>query len=356
MVFSTSLSARGQHVRLAWRGALLLIPLSMPLYLLSGTLRDWILWAVYSALTLRLYALERRGWMAARLPHMALLIYFLLSLGTTVWFSLDPSGFSARLHLGVLGYGILAFGICLGASVLFGRLGALTVTPLALLALTRQTSEPTWSFAAFLLLIGTGMGLELYRLHNHLEQTSRRLERMALIDSLTTLGNRRALSLRFAELWHSKTGLCVTMWDLNDLKSLNDLRGHAAGDLYLARFAEVLGQHSSATDAFFRTGGDEFVGLHHGPGAVALLVDAVRERFPSVAAGWARVDRRARAQSLEKQGLEKRAHTEGDFAERSLEEALTEADKMLYMDKQFMKSIPSSERLKLAQRVLEDQV
>lgn len=345
MVSSTSLSARGQHVRLAWRGALLLIPLSIPLYILSGTLRDWLLWAVYSALTLRLYALERRGWMASRLPHMALLVYFLLSLTTTVWFSLDPFGFSNRLHLGVLGFGILGFGVCLGASVLFGRLGALCILPLALLALTRQMSEPTWSFAAFLLVIGTGLGLELYRLHSHLERTASRLERMALVDSLTTLGNRRALSLSFAQVWQGSAGLCVTMWDLNDLKSLNDLRGHAAGDRYLERFAEVLRQHSSATDQFFRTGGDEFVGLHHGPGAVAVQVDSVRERFPSVAAGWARVSR-----------FEKRMHGENRSTERSLEEALTEADKMLYMDKQFMKSAPSSERLKLAQKVLEDQV
>ena len=142
MVSSTSLSARGQHVRLAWRGALLLIPLSIPLYILSGTLRDWLLWAVYSALTLRLYALERRGWMASRLPHMALLVYFLLSLTTTVWFSLDPFGFSNRLHLGVLGFGILGFGVCLGASVLFGRLGALCILPLALLASRMDCSVP----------------------------------------------------------------------------------------------------------------------------------------------------------------------------------------------------------------------
>ena len=49
------------------------------------------------------------------------------------------------------------------------------------------------------------------------------------------------------------------MLDLDDLKGINDLHGHAAGDVALKIFAERLMAATRGSDLATRIGGDEFV-------------------------------------------------------------------------------------------------
>ena len=50
----------------------------------------------------------------------------------------------------------------------------------------------------------------------------------------------------------------VMVCDLDNFKQINDRYGHATGDLVLARFADILREHTRDTDIAIRLGGDEF--------------------------------------------------------------------------------------------------
>ena len=91
------------------------------------------------------------------------------------------------------------------------------------------------------------------------------LREAALTDSLTDLGNRRAMELagRAAVASALRTGseLSVAVFDLDGLKTINDTDGHAAGDKALAGLSASLRVALRQTDQLFRIGGDEFVAL-----------------------------------------------------------------------------------------------
>ncbi len=90
-----------------------------------------------------------------------------------------------------------------------------------------------------------------------------RLAAMAYRDELTGLRNRRHFTERLAEeISRSRrhdTAFSIISVDVNDFKTLNDSRGHAAGDLALARVARFLVLMTRAEDVCCRVGGDEFI-------------------------------------------------------------------------------------------------
>jgi diguanylate cyclase (GGDEF)-like protein len=103
--------------------------------------------------------------------------------------------------------------------------------------------------------------------------------RLARVDQLTHLANRRALDELFAL---PRTGtLVLAIGDLDRFKQINDRHGHLAGDACLAAVARVLSESSRAGDQVFRWGGDEFAVLLPGAtedearGVIARLEAAV---------------------------------------------------------------------------------
>lgn len=84
------------------------------------------------------------------------------------------------------------------------------------------------------------------------------LERQALIDSLTGLGNTRLLSSKKAEI--TENGGLVIMLDLDNFKQVNDTLGHHVGDLVLKEMGEKISQFADEFNSVdcFRLGGDEF--------------------------------------------------------------------------------------------------
>jgi diguanylate cyclase (GGDEF)-like protein len=81
-----------------------------------------------------------------------------------------------------------------------------------------------------------------------------RLNRLASLDTLTGLRNRRGLDTLIGE----NPDCALMVCDLDDFKRINDRHGHETGDLVLARFAEILLEHTRAADIAIRLGGDEF--------------------------------------------------------------------------------------------------
>lgn len=101
------------------------------------------------------------------------------------------------------------------------------------------------------------------------------LQSQAQLDTLTGLGNRKALdkvlhhTLALASATRSATPDTqdyVLLLDLDGFKPINDTYGHAAGDAVLQAVAQRLRQSMRECDAVLRLGGDEFVIiLHAGP-------------------------------------------------------------------------------------------
>jgi diguanylate cyclase (GGDEF)-like protein len=143
------------------------------------------------------------------------------------------------------------------------------------------------------------IGILARSLSPHLENARRYEEavRTSRIDSLTGLGNRRALDETLeAELArHQRYGtrLTLTLVDLDGFKAINDTHGHQTGDRVLQQVAEQLSAVRGA-DSAFRLGGDEFAILLPETGAEEARLVARRlarrireETYPTeLSASW----------------------------------------------------------------------
>ena len=124
-------------------------------------------------------------------------------------------------------------------------------------------------------------GRALRMIGTNLDITERRrseeaVQSTAHSDPLTGLANRRGLGdrLRLALARNRRSGLesAVLFLDIDHFKTVNDTRGHGAGDALLAGFAARLRASVRASDTVARFGGDEFV----------VLLEDVRERNSAV--------------------------------------------------------------------------
>lgn len=89
--------------------------------------------------------------------------------------------------------------------------------------------------------------------HDH----RRRLQRAALEDHLTGVGNRARLAFRSRAIPTEPYG--VLFVDLDFFKQVNDVHGHQMGDRVLRVVAERLTRLVRSQDEVYRLGGDEFV-------------------------------------------------------------------------------------------------
>jgi diguanylate cyclase (GGDEF)-like protein len=84
----------------------------------------------------------------------------------------------------------------------------------------------------------------------------------ALVDGLTGLGNHRAFQDELARQLEltKRHGIPVSLLlvDVDDLKSVNDTKGHAGGDRLLEAVGQVTAAILRRSDRAFRVGGDEF--------------------------------------------------------------------------------------------------
>jgi diguanylate cyclase (GGDEF)-like protein len=97
----------------------------------------------------------------------------------------------------------------------------------------------------------------------HVQSLTAEVYKLAALDQLTGLYNRRSGEQRLAEeigrsLRYGRP-LTLLMLDLDGLKQTNDKLGHAGGDLLLRVFSERLQRAIRGSDLAVRLGGDEFM-------------------------------------------------------------------------------------------------
>lgn len=149
-------------------------------------------------------------------------------------------------------------------------------------------------------------------------------------DSLTGLPNRAAFCEAYqgwqAYLTRQKELLALSLIDLDRFKSINDTYGHAIGDKVLGCFAKIVSRALRVSDVLARWGGEEFVVLHPGTdtsGATLAIERALQlfreERVPV------------------KEGETVQASFSAGVVEvttgMSVQEAISAADKLLYLAK-----------------------
>lgn len=91
-----------------------------------------------------------------------------------------------------------------------------------------------------------------------MRKRERLLQKEASHDYLTGLLNRRGFKAETDALRAEDFPLAVCLFDLDDLKKVNDNYGHETGDRMLQIFAENIRNHTRTTDIRCRYGGDEF--------------------------------------------------------------------------------------------------
>jgi diguanylate cyclase (GGDEF)-like protein len=224
-----------------------------------------------------------------RHTKLAISAYYLIGFPLIAWFLKSPEVVRA-LNTDMLGLFAIVSLAVIGLSTLWGAIGVVVATALMLLFLG-DFSQPIQILTGTLLMLSIGaFGAFIHWLIEHLDEAYDQLQQVALVDPLTGLGNRRKLELDFTS-FSERDGLLYTVWDLDGLKRVNDQHGHAAGDKYILEFVRALRLGTRGDDGLYRTGGDEFVGLHRVarglvPRDAKRLIERVRMGFPNVSVGW----------------------------------------------------------------------
>jgi diguanylate cyclase (GGDEF)-like protein len=165
----------------------------------------------------------------------------------------------------------------------FGRRGvhagvAFTVLAIGAAVLT-QPQRLSHSPALFILTCATLVGLSAFS--DLLQRTEMRQRSAAVLDPLTGLLNRAALSSRFAEVREQarlgNAPVSLMVCDVDRFKSVNDEHGHARGDAVLKDIAYVMRTRTRMFELIYRTGGDELLVLL--PGCTGEAATALAERL-----------------------------------------------------------------------------
>jgi len=200
--------------------------------------------------------------------------------------AIEPASFAAVLVLLVVMQlinegGMLALARIRGQSVrdtlsLFDTLTELTAGLIAVLVAIVWTRMEVEVLLLLLAVLSAGMlalkrfaemRMRLERLVSErtaaLQRKTRQLERLASLDTLTGLHNRRHadtfLDLALETAAREGLPLSVALADVDHFKLINDGHSHALGDQVLGRVAQVLADRMRESDLVARYGGEEFL-------------------------------------------------------------------------------------------------
>lgn len=173
------------------------------------------------------------------------------------------------------------------------------------------------------------LGVEAYSLamSRRLERAHAELERVARLDPLTNIFNRRHLMAvlggEFERSRRFRHPIAVLMIDVDRFKSLNDRHGHLFGDLVLKAIAGAIAGSIRGVDVCGRYGGDEFlVGLIECDVEEGLAIaERIRQRVAETEFCW---------EGATEHGSVSIGMASSDEKTGSLEELLARADEAVY--------------------------
>lgn len=172
---------------------------------------------------------------------------------------------------------IILAGLCLIAIFYFIDLFSMHFLPLfigmsdsMLFMRTLHLNYSWFIITASLAAIALGLSLmfmkllpELDSLLTQLRTQKQQLGEQANTETLTNLLNRRSLNYSLESLIalskRNNSKFAILFIDLNDFKSINDIYGHAVGDMVLVYVAQCMSDVIRESDLVARMGGDEFV-------------------------------------------------------------------------------------------------
>ncbi|MBQ8659435.1 MAG: diguanylate cyclase [Bacilli bacterium] len=144
----------------------------------------------------------------------------------------------------------------------FGLLGICFGTVIDIALIYISTMQETSLFTrlgvlVFLCLEGIQFMLESLESFKKQQRISM-LNKLAYQDGLTELNNRTSFMDDMEELKDIDKGL-IAVFDVNNLKVINDTFGHTSSDYLIIKVAELLKRYLSPLGKCYRIGGDEFV-------------------------------------------------------------------------------------------------
>jgi diguanylate cyclase (GGDEF)-like protein len=180
---------------------------------------------------------------------------------------LDRSALRSVVRAANMGYGlafvVVAASLALQALNLALPAGALPATPVPVAIGVAIVGTVVFALVLLALRRRIAQGVAtINRDFTGLREAYDRARLDSLLDGLTGLGNHRAfqeeLDARIAQARDEDQPLALVMIDVDDLKTVNDEKGHAAGDDLLRAVAQIMRANLRRGDGAYRTGGDEF--------------------------------------------------------------------------------------------------
>ena len=123
--------------------------------------------------------------------------------------------------------------------------------------------------------------LEIQFSKSVLEEQNARLDKMAGIDALTGLYNRRSMDKLLKGAADSGRTFSVIICDIDDFKRINDTYGHNSGDEVLRKLSEAIVSILREHDYVCRWGGEEILILAEGTplSGAALVAERIRAQI-----------------------------------------------------------------------------
>ncbi len=170
--------------------------------------------------------------------------------------------------------------------------------------------------------------VENKRLRKELEE----LRQLVGIDPLTKAFNRHQIKKEVARAKRDKSSLGILMIDVNNFKQINKRFGHPKGDKALLAVAEVLRQSVRQMDSVIRYGGDEFL----------VILPEIKESLDKIIRRILHnLKEKDKREPILKKGYPVSIAIGGAIwhpeNKKTWEEALEEADKVMYRHKEHAK-------------------
>ncbi|MBQ6399629.1 MAG: EAL domain-containing protein [Clostridia bacterium] len=197
----------------------------------------------------------------------------------------DFRGTSASVGSGPMaGYGlafvyfIASIGVLLRNRMKLSRYFKASLMPMLIILIAAEIAQ---IFVPELLITGGAVTVITVAFFFCLENPSAVLERKAITDALSGLSARSSYEHDIVaydnEFARDKTIQFIFLFvDINNLRSVNGLYGHQAGDEYISHIALMLTNHLKGAEHIYRMGGDDFLAIYRNQEEAVVIRD-VRE-------------------------------------------------------------------------------